>query len=136
MQEELLAFWPIYIGMRACCRGLVYTLYACYDHIHCSAKSQCVCGPVVIAFLFNPLQDDVILTVHYVGAMMVFGFGNVYMWLQTLITLALNRSTDGQQSSFLMVLVRLALSALATAFFIMSKHQSWEGLYCKSGTFC
>ena len=71
-------------------------------------------------------QDDVLGVVHYIGAMMVFGFGNLYMWLQTLITLALHRSTNGQQSSCLMVCVRLVLSILATAFFITSKqYQGW-----------
>ena len=77
---------------------------------------------VVITF-FGPLsQDHVLPVVHYVGALMVFGFGNFYMWLQTLITLALCRSTNGQQSSCLMVCVRLVLSVMATVFFITSEH--------------
>ena len=122
--------------MRAHCWEFVYTLYICVLLSNALQRKNAVrawicCDNVPFRFL----QDDVLLTVHYVGAMMVFGFGNVYMWFQTLITLALNRSTDGQQSSCLMVLVRLVLSALATAFFITSKRHSWEGLYCKPGTF-
>ena len=58
---------------------------------------------------------------------MVFGFGNVYMWTQTLITFALYRITKGEKSSFLMVCVRLVLSMMATTFFITSKHHGGEG---------
>ncbi|XP_003391800.3 PREDICTED: DNA damage-regulated autophagy modulator protein 2-like, partial [Amphimedon queenslandica] len=69
--------------------------------------------------LVGAFQDDEISIVHMIGAAMVFGFGIVYMWLQTVISYKIYHASLTRHVSSVVIILRLFLSLMATIFFIM-----------------
>jgi len=54
--------------------------------------------------------------IHTVGALMVFGLGCVYLWMQV----ALSFTTRPELSSFTACYIRVVLASVATIMFIFS----------------
>ena len=94
---------------------------------------QCTCTCTCISDLHarspSALQDDVVPAAHFVGAVMVFGGGCVYMWLQTVIGYGYYRSQPTGYTHVVLVIVRLLLCVLATLLFILGELCSYIHTY-------
>ena len=78
------------------------------------------CGHQSFVFLhalFVVLQETQVLIVHLIGAMALFIFGNIYVWIQVVISLHMKRFGIISQCVFT---VRCILAILSTISFLLT----------------
>ena len=68
--------------------------------------------------LSHSLQDTAVPIVHYIGAFLVFGFGVLYGWGQTLMSIKLFRAGHTPFMWRLTIVIRLVHVCGTTVFFV------------------
>ena len=78
------------------------------------------------SFLIIDSQDDKVLTVHFIGAFMVFGFGILYEWVQLRVSFKIFRTNLARHIGKCILILRLVFCLIGTICFLVGKQESYN----------
>lgn len=103
-------------------------VYIRFQHVHQYYKSKVqwlniisvVVGALSVLgiLIVGAFQDNTVPIAHLGGAMMVFGFGNAYMWIQTVLSYRIYHANLTRHISSIVIVTRLVISIICTFLFI------------------
>ncbi|XP_045136265.1 DNA damage-regulated autophagy modulator protein 2-like isoform X3 [Portunus trituberculatus] len=67
-------------------------------------------------FLVGNFQSTSIITIHLIGAVLAFGIGTIYLWMQSVMSLNLSPRVNGRA----VMVVRFVCSVMATLFLLIT----------------